>query len=143
MNADKLTKAAPYALAILRIVAALLFLAHPIVKFFGFPPGAPPGPQEIPSLFGAAGLSEIVTGTLILVGWFTRPAAFIASGEMAIGYFIVHAPQSFYPIANMGEPAILFCFVFLYLVFAGPGALSVDGESRLVEVTEGDRAVAG
>jgi putative oxidoreductase len=115
----------PRILSILRIIAGLLFLEHGLSKFFGFPVPFPlPGP--LPPLLMAAGAIEIVAGLMITVGLFTRPAAFIASGEMAVAYFMQHAPKSFWPLANMGEGAILFCFVFLYLVFAGPGPWSVD-----------------
>ena len=124
---ERLTPRAPYALAALRIMTALLFLGHGLVKLFGFPEGAMPGPQEIASLLGIAGIIEVVTGILILVGWFTRPAAFIASGEMAVAYWMFHGSKGFFPILNNGEGAILFCFIFLYFVFAGPGAWSVDG----------------
>jgi putative oxidoreductase len=124
---DSLTPRAPFVLAALRIMTALLFLGHGLVKLFGFPEGAMPGQQEIASLLGIAGVIEVVTGILILAGWFTRPAAFIASGEMAVAYWMFHGSKGFFPVLNAGEPAILFCFVFLYFVFAGPGALSVDG----------------
>ena len=124
---ESLAPRAPYALAALRIMTALLFLSHGLVKLFGFPPGAQPGPQQLFTLLGAAGAIELVTGLLILLGWFTRPAAFLASGEMAVAYWMMHGPRSFYPVLNAGEAAILFCFIFLYLVFAGPGAWSVDG----------------
>ena len=113
-------------LGLLRIVAGLLYLAHSLVKLLGFPPGAPPGQVPFASLFGAAALVEVVAGTLILLGLFTRPAAFIAAGEMAIAYWMIHAPQSPYPVVNKGEVAILFCFVFLYFAAAGPGAFSLD-----------------
>ena len=116
-------------LGILRIVAGLLFLAHGVVKLFGFPPDAQPGQVELMSLLGAAGIIEVVGGTLIMIGLFTRPAAFIASGQMAVAYWMMHAPASPYPVNNGGDAAILFCFLFLYLVAAGPGAFSV--ESRL------------
>ena len=122
-----LSRYQPHLLGILRIVAGLLFLAHGLVKLIGFPPGAPPGMQDPLSLFGIAGIIEIVTGALITLGFFTRPAAFIAAGEMAVGYWMVHAPQGFYPAANKGDAAILFCFLFLYLSAAGPGEFSVDG----------------
>jgi putative oxidoreductase len=114
------------ALGVLRIVTALLLISHAIVKLTGFPPGAEPGPQALTSLFGIAALFEIVAGPLLLVGLFTRPVAFLASGEMAIAYWWIHAPAHFHPIVNRGEVAILFCFIFLYLVFSGPGAWSVD-----------------
>lgn len=117
-------------LGILRIVAGLLFLAHGLVKLFGFPPGAMPGQIPILGLLGAAALIELIAGTLILVGLFTRIAAFIASGEMAVAYWMFHAPKSIYPIVNMGEVAILFCFIFLYLAAAGPGAYSLDARRR-------------
>ena len=125
-----LSRYAPQLLAILRIVAGLLFLSHGLVKLFGFPPGAMPGQQHIATLLGAAGIIETVAGALIVLGLFTRYAAFIASGEMAVAYWMFHAPTSFYPVLNMGEAAILYCFIFLYLAAAGPGAWSVDGSRR-------------
>jgi len=124
---NSLSRFSPQLLGILRIVAGLLFLAHGIVKLFGFPPGAQPGQQEIMTLLGAAAIIEVATGTLITLGLFTRPAAFIASGEMAVAYWMFHGPRSFYPVLNQGEPAILFCFIFLYLAAAGAGAFSLDG----------------
>ena len=118
------------ALAVLRIVAALLFIGHAMVKLSGFPAGAAPGPQELTSLLGIAGVIELSTGILMLVGFYTRIAAFIAAGEMAVAYWMVHAPQGPFPVANKGEVAILFCFTFLYLAFSGPGAWSFDGRGR-------------
>ncbi|MBJ7579013.1 MULTISPECIES: DoxX family protein [unclassified Devosia] len=121
---DRLSAYAPQALAVLRIMAALLFLAHGTQKLMAFPAGGfQPGADTI---FFWAGVIEIVTGILIAIGFFTRPAAFIASGTMAFAYFMGHAPQNFFPVNNGGDAAILFCFVFLYLVFAGPGAWSVN-----------------
>ena len=114
------------ALGVLRIVTALLLISHAIVKLTGFPPGAEPGQQELTSLFGIAAVFEIVAGPLLLIGLFTRPVAFLGSGEMAIAYWWIHAPASLYPIVNRGEVAILFCFMFLYLTFSGPGAWSLD-----------------
>ena len=120
-----MTAWAPRLLALLRIVAGLLFLEHATMKFFAFPAPFPmPGP--LPPLLMAAGVIELVAGLLITLGLFTRIAAFIASGEMAVGYFMMHAPKSFWPAVNQGEAAILFCFVFLYLVGAGPGAWAID-----------------
>jgi putative oxidoreductase len=115
----------PHALAALRIMTALLFIGHGTMKLFAFPA---PMPMEIDlfSLMGLAGVLEVFGGALILVGLFTRPVAFVLSGFMAAAYFMAHAPQNFYPALNSGDAAILFSFVFLYLVFAGPGAWSVD-----------------
>jgi putative oxidoreductase len=116
----------PQLLALLRIVAGLLFVEHATVKFFAFPAPFPmPGP--LPPLLLAAGAIELIAGLLITLGLFTRISAFIASGEMAVAYWMMHGSKSFWPIANMGEAAILFCFVFLYIAAAGPGAWSVDG----------------
>lgn len=121
---------APHALALLRIVAALLFLAHGVIKLVGFPTGAAPGAQPLMTLLGLAAVIEVATGALLILGLFTRPAALIASGEMAVAYWLYHAPQSLFPAINGGDAAILFCFVFLYLFAAGPGALSLDGLLR-------------
>ena len=113
------------ALALLRIVAGLLFLEHATQKFLGFPVPFPlPGP--LPPLLIAAGAIEFIAGALITLGLFTRLAAFIASGEMAIAYFMQHFPKSPWPAANGGEAAILYCFIFLYLACAGGGAWSID-----------------
>src|ERR1043165_2032583 len=117
----------PQLLAILRIVVGLLFLEHALIKLMGFPPGGKPGLQEVGSFLWIAGIIELVTSVLVTLGLFTRLAAFIAAGEMAYAYWFVHAKMGFYPAVNMGEGAILFCFVFLYLAAAGPGAWSVDG----------------
>ena len=121
---------APHLLAALRIMAGLLFLTHGLVKLFGFPQGAQPGQVPLMSLMGVGGVIELVTGGLIVLGLFTRPAAFIAAGQMAIAYFMFHAPSGFYPIVNEGELAILYCFIFLYLTAAGPGRFSLDARSR-------------
>lgn len=121
---------APTLRSLLRIVAALLFLSHGIVKLFGFPAGAAPGKVPLASLFGVAGVLEVVGGGLVLIGLFTRPVAFLLSGQMAIAYFMVHSPKGFYPVLNGGEGAIMFCFVFLYLAAAGPGPLSLDASRR-------------
>jgi|HubBroStandDraft_2_1064218.scaffolds.fasta_scaffold21271_3 putative oxidoreductase len=114
----------PYVLSILRIMAGLLFLEHGTAKVLGFPPhGHMP---VFPEIEWFAGRIELIGGALVALGFCTRAAAFIMSGEMAIGYFLDHAPRSFFPLLNGGEPAILFCFVFLYFVFAGGGPLSFD-----------------
>ena len=121
---DRLSAYAPQALAALRIITALLFLAHGTQKVLGFP--AAEWAPEMFSMPWIAGVIEIVTGLLIAVGFFTRPAAFLASGTMAVAYWMAHAPSNFFPVNNGGDAAVLFCFVFLYLVFAGPGAWSVN-----------------
>ena len=127
MDTNQLSTRAPIALSILRIMSGLLFLAHGTQKFLGFPAGESAGSGWAFAHPGAyAGVIELVAGTLIVLGLFTRPAAFLASGTMAAAYFIGHASQGFWPVNNMGDAAILYCFVFLYLVFAGPGPLSVD-----------------
>ena len=114
------------ALALLRIVAGLLFLEHATQKFLAFPIPFPlPGP--LPPLLIAAGVVELVAGGLITLGLFTRLAAFIAAGEMAAAYWMQHFPKSPWPAVNGGEGAILFCFIFLYLACAGAGAWSIDG----------------
>jgi putative oxidoreductase len=115
----------PRALSVLRIVTGLLFLEHGTGKLLGFPPSDHAAPTRF-SLIGAQGVLELVGGFLILIGLFTRPAAFILAGDMAVAYFMAHAPKSFFPTINGGQLAILFCFVFLYLVFAGGGQWSAD-----------------
>lgn len=116
-------------LSLLRIVTGLLFLAHGTAKFFQYPattyfPEAP----ALFSLMGIAGVLEIVGGVMIIAGLFTRYTAFILSGMMAVAYSMAHAPQSFHPILNQGESAILYCFVFLYLAAAGAGPWSIDAQ---------------
>lgn len=123
-------------LSVLRIMAALMFLAHGTQKYFGIPPNER-GAPEIFSLIGAAGLIELIFGTLILIGLMTRISAFIASGMTAVAYWIAHAPEGFYPSLNNGEPAALFCFIFLYIAAAGPGPWSIDGEPTPRVTTEG------
>jgi putative oxidoreductase len=117
----------PQALALLRIFAALLFLEHGTAKLFQFPIAQPGVPEHLPTILLAAAIIELVGGVLVTLGLFTRLAAFIMSGEIAIGYFMFHFPQSFWPLANKGEAAILYAFIFLYIAAAGPGAWSLDG----------------
>jgi putative oxidoreductase len=125
MNSDALERWSPYMLAVLRIVTALVFLEHGTQKLLGFPPASRPQP-ELFSLMGVAGVLEIGGGILLLLGLFTRPVAFVMSGFMAAAYFIGHASRDFFPVNNGGDAAILYCFVFLYFVFSGPGAWSID-----------------
>jgi putative oxidoreductase len=116
-------------LAVFRIVAGVVFISLGTMKLFGWPPAAPPGVVPVPwaSQAGVGGFMETIGGVLIVVGLFTRPVAFVLAGEMAVAYWQFHFPVSPYPTMNMGTPAIMYCFFFLYLVAAGPGAWSVDG----------------
>ena len=124
MNTNTLALWASRVLSVLRIVAGLIFMLHGTQKLIGFPPH--PNPASITTLSWAAGLIEIVGGPLLLLGLFTRPVAFLLAGEMAFAYFIGHAPRNLFPTLNGGDAAILYCFIFLYLVFAGPGPWSLD-----------------
>jgi putative oxidoreductase len=120
----------PSLLSLLRIVAAFLFIAHGTQKLFGAPVLEPRAAVELMSLRGLAGFLEVFGGGLLLIGFLTRPVAFILAGEMAFAYFMSHWPRSFWPILNGGEPAVLFCFIFLYLAAAGAGPWSVDAGRR-------------
>ena len=122
-----LNKYQPYAIGILRIVTGLLYFEHGTQKAFSFPI---PGPETLSGLSLASTALELVGGVLIILGFFTRPVAFILAGHMAFAYFLAHAPQSFFPVANGGDAAILFCFVFLTLVTTGAGAFSIDNRTR-------------
>jgi putative oxidoreductase len=117
-----LEKRRPYILSVLRIVVALLFLEHGLQKYFGFPSAGPP----MTPLLYLQGAIEIVGSILLLVGAYTRVVAFILAGDMAVAYFMAHLPRSFFPVANGGDAAVLFCFAFLYILFAGGGPWSVD-----------------
>ena len=112
----------PHVLSLLRIVAALLFLEHGLQKFFGFPSAAPP----MTPLLYVQGVLEILGGLLLFLGVYTRPVAFVLAGDMAAAYFIAHFPRSFFPAVNGGDAAVLFCFVFFFIFFAGGGRWSVD-----------------
>ncbi|HTJ22485.1 MAG TPA: DoxX family protein [Gemmatimonadaceae bacterium] len=114
------------ALSVLRIVTGLLFFEHGLQKVFDLPPAATAIPYHPISLLGLAGMIETIGGLLIIVGLFTRPAAVLASGEMAVAYFKVHIERSFFPINNRGDNVVLFCFVMLYLAFAGGGVWALD-----------------
>jgi putative oxidoreductase len=120
----------PRLLGVLRIVTALLFMEHGAQKLLGFPP-TEHGSPELFSLLGVAGILELVGGFFILIGLFTRPIAFVLAGEMAFAYWMAHAPKSIYPALNGGDAAILYCFIFLYLVSAGPGAFSVESRKTV------------
>ena len=140
MNANNLLRYEPIVLGVVRIMTGLLFLEHGLQKFASFPPGKMAGfgwTFADPAAY--AGIIELVCGALITIGFLTRPAAFLASGTMAVGYFLMHAPKDLFPLNNMGDAAILYCFIFLYFVFRGPGALSIDGDKRVVEVGEIER----
>ena len=116
----------PRLLSVLRIVTAFLFIQHGSMKLLGIPPSEAFAGVKLFSLIGFAGALELFGGLLVLLGLFTRPVAFILSGEMAFAYFMAHAPHGLYPMLNHGELAVLYCFVFLYLAVAGGGAWSVD-----------------
>src|SRR5215204_5843687 len=127
---NQLATWAPRVLSILRIVTALLFMEHGLMKLFDVPAPQPGVPDPLPTMLVAAAWIEVVGGALIAVGLFTRVAAFVCSGQMAAAYFMAHAPQGFWPALNMGELAIMFSFVFFYLIFAGPGPWSLDALVR-------------
>jgi putative oxidoreductase len=120
------TQWAPRVLSIVRIVAAFMLMQHGGQKLFGYPPSAHPMPHPLPPLMLVAGILEFFGGLLLLLGLFTRPAAFILAGEMATAVFTAHLPRGFWTVNNMGEPAVLNCFIFLYLAVAGGGAWSAD-----------------
>jgi putative oxidoreductase len=123
---------APQFQALLRIVSASMFILFGTMKLFAFPVGMPPDNSTAPLLSqtGIGGLLEVVGGGLLLIGLFTRPVAFLLSGEMAVAYFQFHFPQSFWPIVNNGVPAVLYCFIWLYFSAAGAGPWSVDNRRR-------------
>ena len=124
---EKLESYTPYALAVLRIVTALIFMEHGTQKLFGFPAPPKSGLPPAFSLFWIGAIMEFGGCILILLGFLTRPVAFLLAGEMAVAYWAFHAPRDFYPALNGGDAAILYCFVFLLLVVTGPGAWSIDG----------------
>jgi putative oxidoreductase len=113
-------------LSILRMIAAFLYIAHGTQKLFGWPADEPQRPVELLSLMGLAGVIETFGGLLLLLGLFTRPVAFLLSGEMAAAYFIAHASRGFWPLLNRGELPVIFCFLFLYFAAVGPGPWSLD-----------------
>ena len=126
MSFDSLARWQPQVLSILRIMSALLILQFGTAKILGIPPVQMFAGVKLFSLYGVAGMLELIGGALLVLGLFTRPVAFILSGEMAAAYFIGHFPKSFIPLLNGGNEAVIYCFVFFYLAFAGPGPWSVD-----------------
>jgi putative oxidoreductase len=116
----------PLLQSVLRIAAALSFMTHGTQKLFAWPVTQAREPVELFTQVGLAGVLEVFGGGLMLLGLFTRPVAFVLSGEMAFAYFLAHAPRSFWPVLNGGEPAVLFCFIWLFFAAAGPGPLSAD-----------------
>jgi len=127
MNFDSIaTKYQPAALSLFRFITGLLLFQYGVAKLLKFPPDSPFAKVELMSLYGAAGSIELILGALLILGLFTRPVAFILSGEMAVAYFMAHAPKGFYPLLNHGELAILYCYVFLYFAAAGGGPWSID-----------------
>ena len=128
----------PRILSVLRIVAALLFMEHGLMKLAHFPMAQPGAPDPLPAMMMAAAVIEIGAGILLSLGWWTRVAALICSGEMAVAYFLVHAPVSFWPGINGGEAAILYCFLFLYLAVEGGGIWSLDVFASTVRSKAGD-----
>ena len=126
MNNATLALWSPRMLSVLRIVAGLLFFEHGASKLFGVPHNASFDNLQLYSLIGLAGVIEVIGGALLTIGLFTRPVAFIMSGEMAFAYFMAHAPKNMFPVLNGGDPAVLYCFLFLYFFFAGGGEWSLD-----------------
>jgi putative oxidoreductase len=121
---------APRALSVLRIITGLMIIEHGMAKLIGYPVVAAFANLKLFSLLGAAGAIELIGGALLILGLFTQPAAFILSGEMAVAYFMVHAPRGFYPLINGGTLAIIYCFACLYLSTAGAGPWSVDAQMK-------------
>jgi len=130
LSGNPLSTWAPRLLSVLRITAAFTFLQHGSAKLLGFPQVEMFANLQMASIYGVAGILELVGGILLLIGLFTRPVAFVLSGLMAAAYFMAHSDPFFSPMLNGGEAAYLFCFVFLYIAAAGPGAWSVDAVRR-------------
>lgn len=126
---------APHMLSLLRIVTALLFLEHGLSRLFGWP--SPLATPPLFTMYWFAGAIELLGGVLLALGLFSRAAALVMSGEMAFAYFLSHAPHGFFPILNRGDAAILYCFVFFYIAFAGPGPWSVDALVSSARVSRG------
>ncbi len=131
-NESSGSSSTPYVRSIMRIVLGFTFVQHGLQKVIGFQGGMMGGFQHLPTVLKVAGCLEVFGGALLLIGLFTKPIAFLLAGEMAGAYFMVHAHNGFWTIKNGGELAVVYCFVFLYLVFAGPGPLSLDRHLRKV-----------
>jgi len=127
MKMNRLSSYRGPALSLLRVVAGFNFMTHGLQKTFGVLGGRMADPM---SLIGAAGYFELIGGLLVLIGFFARPVSFVLSGQMAFAYFYAHASRNFWPVANQGELASLYCFLFLYFVFSGPGPWSLDAVIR-------------
>jgi putative oxidoreductase len=130
MKSSGLSRLTPYLLSVLRLVAAFVYVAHGTQKMFGVPGHPFHAPVMAATMIGAAGVLETIGGSLMLVGLFTRPVAFVLSGQMAVAYFKQHFPGGSWPILNGGELAVLFCFLWLFFSVAGPGPISVDALRR-------------
>lgn len=126
MKSSGLSRLTPYLLSVLRLVAAFVYVAHGTQKIFGVPGHSYHAPVFAATMMGAAGVIETIGGMLMLLGLFTRPVAFVLSGQMAVAYFTQHAPRGFWPIVNGGELAALLCFIWLFVCVAGPGPISAD-----------------
>jgi putative oxidoreductase len=126
MKSSGLSRATPVVLSVLRFVAAFIYLAHGTQKLFGVPGHPFHAPVLAATMIAAAGVIETIGGALMLVGLFTRPVAFVLSGQMAVAYFTQHAPNGFWPILNGGDLAVLFAFIWLLFCVAGPGPISLD-----------------
>jgi putative oxidoreductase len=126
MKSSGLSSLTHYLLSLLRLAAAFVYVAHGTQKLFGVPGHSFHAPVFSATMIGAAGVIETIGGTLMLLGLFTKPVAFVLSGQMAVAYFTQHAPRGFWPIVNGGELAVLFCFLWLFFCAAGPGPISVD-----------------
>ena len=127
---ERLAVWSPRVLSVLRIIAALLFMEHGLMKLFHFPAAQPGAPDPLPPILVVAAWLEVVGGGFLVLGLCTRPVAFILSGQMAVAYFLAHGSKGFWPALNGGEAAILFSFLFLYFVFQGPGEWSLDAQVR-------------
>jgi putative oxidoreductase len=126
MKNSGLSRFNPYLLSVLRLVAACVYVAHGTQKMFGVPGHPFHAPVFAATMMGAAGVLETIGGSLLLLGLFTRPVAFVLSGQMAVAYFTQHLPNGSWPILNGGELAVLFCFLWLFFCVAGPGPISID-----------------